>query len=318
MRLFWNRKERRPRALWRLICVAVFYLVCTRIFTFLATALWPANGTVPDFYINAPLPGLRLAAGIIDFLAVFASVWLAGRLLDRRPFSGFGFRLSRAWFRDLGFGLFLGVAAVTGVFAAERALGWVAVTGAFETDGDTPFLLAVLVPATAFLCVSVYEELMIRGYFLRNVAEGFNYRIIGTRGAVLIALVVSSSVFGVLHALNPDATFVSTTSLAIGGLMLGLGYVLTGELAVPIGWHAGWNIAQGYVFGFPISGIEPVGATVLSVNDTGPALWTGGAFGPEAGIVGLAAYTASLLSIVLWAKRTRGGLALRLADDLKT
>ena len=48
------------------------------------------------------------------------SVYLAGRLLDRRWFREFGFRFDRDWWTDLGFGLGLGAVLMTGVFVVER------------------------------------------------------------------------------------------------------------------------------------------------------------------------------------------------------
>jgi membrane protease YdiL (CAAX protease family) len=63
-------------------------------------------------------------------------------------------------------------------------------------------------------------------------------------GGTWIALVVSSPLFGVAHALNPGATFSSTIGIALqAGVMLGLAYSLTRRLWLPIGIHIGWNFA---------------------------------------------------------------------------
>ena len=138
------------------------------------------------------------------------------------------------------------------VFLTELVLGWVKVTGAFESLVPGRALLArILIPAALFLCVGFYEELIFRGYQLRNAAEGLNLPGVGPRNAVLLAWVLSSAFFGYLHATNPNATLLSTVNVAVAGLMLGAGYVLTGELAIPIGLHVTWNFFQGAVFGFP-------------------------------------------------------------------
>jgi hypothetical protein len=172
--------------------------------------------------------------------------------------------------------------------------------------GRPPAILSALL---AFVAVGFYEELFSRGYQLRNLAEGLNGRLLGARGGLLLAWLLSSLVFGLLHGANPGATPVSTANIVVAGLMLGLGYLLTGELAIPIGLHIAWNFFEGNVFGFPTSGAE-AGATFIAIVQGGPELWTGGAFGPEAGLLGLGGMLACCLLIVGWVRGRRGIAAL--------
>jgi membrane protease YdiL (CAAX protease family) len=256
-------------------------------------------------------PLLPVIGGVAGLGGALLSVWLAGRFLDRRPFADFGFHLSGGWWLDLLFGMALGALLMTTVFLVQSGLGWVTVTGSFESlVPGAPFWLAVLVPATLFVCVGFYEELVSRGYQLRNAAEGLNSSSLGPRGAVLLAWALSSAIFGYLHAANPNATILSTANVALAGLMLGCGYVLTGELAIPIGLHVTWNFFQGTVFGFPVSGLRIGGATFLSIEQGGPDLWTGGPFGPEGGLLAPAAMALGILLTALWVRLRRGRVAI--------
>ena len=329
---FWNAEQRRVRAPWRLLLQTLSWFILTGILTslavFAALAIAVAGGssipssTDPDFVqkltelaLQDPSIGILFTVGSV--LSIFLSVWLAGRLLDRRSLADFGFHFSPRWWADLGFGLALGAALMVAIFLIELAAGWVTVTGTFQSARwsfdlaqDRSFGIAILIALIRFLGVGIQEEIWSRGYHLRNMAEGLNLPFVGPRGALLLGYAGSSVVFGLLHAGNPNASVVSTVNLIIAGLFLGLGYVLTGELAIPIGLHITWNFFQGNVFGFPVSGGTP-STTFIAIRQGGPDLWTGGAFGPEAGLLGLLAIAVGALLTVGWVRRRYGRAELQ-------
>ncbi len=315
--LFWNEEERRPRAVWRLILQLIFLGLGLGCLGFLVGILGVVQGAIgqqaPDgaSVTSAMQQPLMLGmSSIITLLAILLSVWLAGRFVDRRPFADFGLHLNLAWWRDLGFGLALGALLMAAIFAVEWGLGWIEITGTLESRlPHLTFPVAILLQMVTYLCVGIYEELFSRGYQLQNMAEGLQGPL-GSRAAIIVAWVLSSSVFGILHAANPNASLFSTINLIIAGLFLGLGYVLTRELAIPIGLHITWNFFQGNVFGFPVSGGGSA-VSFIGIEQGGPKLWTGGAFGPEAGLIGLAAIAVGSLLIVLWTRGQRGALSLR-------
>ncbi|MCL4535476.1 MAG: CPBP family intramembrane metalloprotease [Bacteroidetes bacterium] len=320
--LFWNRVEGRPRAFWRLLAQSVMFLVAIVVFGVLSSAfalafLTRTGGTPLSIADPAALrevagkSPLFMALNIVgSLLAAVVSVGVAVRLLDRRPFADLGFHFDRDWWLDLAFGLGLGALLMVMIFLVEWALGWVSVTSTLEPGpSGLPFGLAVLGGLVGFVGVGIYEELFSRGYQLRNLAEGLNFDGIGPAGALVLAWLISSAVFGLLHAGNPNATLVSILNLLVAGLFLGLGFVLTGELAISIGLHITWNFFQGYVFGFPVSGLAR-SASFIAIAQGGPEGWTGGAFGPEAGIVGLAATVVGGLLTVAWVRRHYGCVGL--------
>ena len=59
-----------------------------------------------------------------------------------------------------------------------------------------------------------------------------------------------------------------------------------------------------------MSGFGPLGATFLATKQTGPDLWTGGPFGPEAGVIGVSAMILGSLLITLWVRLRSGKVAI--------
>jgi uncharacterized protein len=298
------------KALWRLAGQYIaFRVLVAGLFSGIVVAFSLAVSGGRSVVVASPT--IPLASGVAGLVAAMLSVWLAGRFLDRRPFADFGFHLGAGWGLDLLFGMALGALLISTIFFVELGLGWVEVVGSFETLGTNgTFLLSLLLPIVLYLCVGISEEMVFRGYQLKNGAEGLNYPALGPRGAVLVAWVLSSVFFGLLHADNPNASLVSTLNIVLAGLMLGFGYVISGELAIPIGLHITWNFFQGAVYGLPVSGFGPFGATFFATRQTGPDLWTGGPFGPEAGLLAPAVMLLGILLIALWTHLRTGKVSL--------
>ncbi len=321
--VFWNGEEHRLRALWRILAQALLFFLGTIIFgaMLVATALGVASSRPSAPLLNPGDPaalagllggqlGLLLLNAGAALLAAFSSVWLAGRFLDRRRFSDFGFHFSPHWWFDFVFGLVLGAVLILGIFVLELMAGWVTIAGLLEAGtSDMPFGWLALGGLVVFIIVGIEEELLSRGYQLRNIAEGLHSPRRDPAVAVLAAWVLSATIFGMLHAMNPNATILSTAMLVVAGLFLGLGYILTGELAIPIGLHITWNYFEGFVFGFPVSGIPPI-ASFIAIEQNGPEILTGGRFGPEAGLVGLVWTLAGGVLTALWVRYRYGSVRI--------
>ena len=302
--LFWNSDEGRLRAGWR---VLVFWITAI----VFGLALLRLRDAVPSVLL-AEVYGNAAEAAIYLFL-IWMLLLVASRLLDRRPVADYGFHLDETWWLDLGFGAALGALLMVAMFVLELAMGWIRVTGTFATaDPGLPFAPAILAGFVAVLSVVIQEELIWRGYSIKNIAEGLNSKAIGPRRATLIAVLVASVVFGLAHADNIDATALSTfNTVLIAVLVLSAGYVLTGQLAIPIGFHLGWNFVQVFVLGF-YGGAARFGASFLAIEEGDPAgrLWTGMPYSNEGGLLSTGACVAGILLIAAWVRLRRGSVGV--------
>jgi membrane protease YdiL (CAAX protease family) len=325
--VFWNYQERRLRAFWRLMLHILVWLILSVIGgsivgVVLGLMLVFGGGasqaeSIPEIARRVALLAASDPLAVVlgqtaAVAAMLGSVWLVGRFFDRRKFVDFGFHFRPGWWLDLGFGLALGALLMALVFAIEQAAGWVTITGAFDAGtGGQPFLGAFALQVVVYIAVGINEETLSRGYQLKNMSEGLRLGRFGPRNAAILGWLVSSAIFGLLHLGNPGATWVSTFNIFLAGLLLGLGVLLTGDLAIGIGLHITWNLFQGNVFGFPVSGTGAGAPSFVAIDQGGPELWTGGAFGPEAGLVGILAMLVGAGLIVTWVRYRYGAVAIQ-------
>lgn len=286
--IFWNTNQNRLRAGWRFSLYFVLFVMLTI-----------AKDALVSFFHDAFIP--KALAYLIYLAAGLTLTWGVGRFLDKRGFADFGFHFDRIWWLDLGFGLFLGAFLMTGIFLSMKWAGWILVTGHASAASGLPLSLAFLLQVLMFTVIAINEETAFRAYQLKNLAEGFAGKHLSSNTAMLLAFFFSSALFGLSHMANGHATIFSVFTTLLAGLLLSLPYMLTGELGLSIGLHLTWNLFQANVYGFAVSGATQ-STHLLSVEVVGPAAWTGGAYGPEVGLIGLVWALIGCGLIVLWVK----------------
>jgi membrane protease YdiL (CAAX protease family) len=168
---------------------------------------------------------------------------------------------------ELGAGGFLGA----GLFTLTIVSIWAA--GCYEVTGWNGVLAAA--PALSLSLGSGFaEEILVRGVIFRITEEG-----LGTWPAIAI----SSALFGLAHAKNPNASAVSVMAIALeAGVLLAAAFILTRRLWLAIGVHSAWNFVQGGVFGVAVSGQSM--ESILKSRPTGPDILSGGEFGAETSV----------------------------------
>jgi membrane protease YdiL (CAAX protease family) len=309
-RIFRSKSEQRLRAGWRIVLYTLLWIfapaVVARAFgEWLALPVASAFPTVAGFAPHA-------VAVLIKLVVVLVITWFAVGWIDRRTLRDFGLWWNRDWWLDFAFGLILGGLLMTLIFVVEWLAGWVQVRETLSVAmSGVSFGTAILGALFFFVVVGITEELLARGYQLRNLAEGLNVPAIGPTRALILGWLFSSSFFGLLHVFNPNATWYSTLALMVAGLFLGLGFVLTRSLAIPIALHITWNFFQGNVYGFPVSGNTFESATFIVIEQQGPPMWTGGAFGPEAGLLGIFTILLGCGVTLLWVRWRYGRVRLQ-------
>ena len=266
--IFLPPDEPRLRAGWRLAIHTIGYnllLICITI---------PL--AIPILFLEIPLDNLLLNQAIALF-AITPSVFLARRFLDKHSLTSLGLKLDLWILFDLLAGILITFLMMGLIYLIEWSLGWLSFEGfAWQTEAISGVILNTFLYLGIFILVGWNEELLFRGYRFQNLSDGLK---------PFWGILLSSLWFGIAHLGNPntDAKVFVAVGIFLAGVFLAYGYLATKQLWLPIGLHIGWNFFEGVGFGFPVSGLDIYHLTRITVN--GPELWTGGAFGPEAGLV---------------------------------
>jgi membrane protease YdiL (CAAX protease family) len=279
------------RAGWRIL----LWLLLT---VALALMLFPVSSRVlGDTLVTVFIPALvaATAAGMNVLTA-----------LDRRSPAAIGFPLDRDGLRDsaVGFGLGGGVlGASVLLLVLTGSARWLA------DSGTVPEYAAALTLSLAqFAIAAAAEEVVFRGYLFQALVQG-----IGTWPAVL----ASSLLFAWAHRGNEHVGAIALANIFLAGVMLAVVYLRTRSLWAATAVHLGWNWMMSAALDFPVSGLQ-LDTPLYDAREVGADWWTGGAFGPEAGL----AATLVLLVATAWMLRTpllRESAAMRamrpLVDD---
>ncbi|NTV63323.1 MAG: CPBP family intramembrane metalloprotease [Oscillochloris sp.] len=209
---------------------------------------------------------------LIGTLAALGAIGLVTVLVERRPLRavGLGWRgMPGQWLR--------GAAVGAGLMSACVLL--LALAGGYRVGGLRLALGPLLSSLLLQVGVGLFEEGLFRGMIFRLLEEGLGS---------WVALVLSSTLFGAIHLLNPQATPLGAAAIAVeAGVLLAAAYMLTRSLWFVAGLHTAWNFFQGSIFGSNISGSGIQTTSLLVARFEGPELLTGGVFGIEASLIAI-------------------------------
>jgi hypothetical protein len=108
------------------------------------------------------------------------------------------------------------------------------------------------------------------------------------------------------HAGNSGETTLGLIGVFVLGLLFCALVYRTGSVWFPIGFHAGWDFAESFLYSVPNSGLY-VSGHLLTARLDGPAWLTGGTAGPEGSVVCIA--LAAAAAAVIYARAQRSGAA---------
>ena len=227
---------------------------------------------------------LLVTSVLAVFVTAIACNGLLMRIYEAAGLAQAGLGWNAVSRRNLVRGLAWGAGAALALIAGA-VLSPAAEFQAIATDSSgAPVILFV---GVLLLLGAAGEEMLFHGY-------GFQILIrdVGPWAAILPV----SALFALAHTGNPDINLLGLVNTFGWGVLLGYAFWRSGDLWLPIGLHAGWNLALPLA-GVPLSGFT-MNLTGYAVRWKAGPLWSGGEYGLEGSI--LTSGILILLCVALW------------------
>jgi uncharacterized protein len=266
-------------SVWRLLLFVILFVAFA---IALALAVGPVLGEA----------GL-LAGVLLETTVTLTAALIAGALLirwcDGRDAAALGFNFTRRTPLELGAGFAVGGGALVVAVLVLLAGGMLRYGTAAGGTGDVALVLARDLGVLSIAAAA--EEAIFRGYPFQVLVQWL--------GAAT-ATVLASAAFALAHARNPNVDTIALVNIFLAGVLLSVAYLRTRSLWFATAVHVGWNWMMASVFDLPVSGLDLFDTPAYDAVVSGPEWWTGGAFGPEGGLVGTIAFLAAFAAVLRW------------------
>ncbi len=195
-------------------------------------------------------------------------LWIFMKFIDKQPLIEIGLQ-TKGRLKEFNYGLIMGLVIMAFAYVSLSLIGEIV----FENY--TFNLQKIFLSIILFVGVSVFEEVIFRGYMLKNLLESFN---------PYVALFISSIFFSLIHGSNPNVTTLGLCNIFLAGFFLGASYIFTKNLWFPIALHFSWNFFQS-MFGFKVSGLDSYSIIEFTIPENN--MLNGGEFGFESSFLSI-------------------------------
>lgn len=287
-----KNKKKLPNFIWAIILSLIFMYGGSLMGSLATVPLFLALRNIPLFFNNKDL--LSLLITLFSFAFISLLVFFRVKVIEKRSFSSIGFNKNN-WLKKYSLGFLIGLAMMSIIVLILLPFGYITIEKNPIQPVGVSAIASVLVILFGWIIQGATEEIVTRGWLLNVLSTKYN------KG---VGLLISSTLFGLMHLTNPNVNYIAVINIILVGLFYGLYVIKTNDLWAVCGMHSAWNFAQGNLFGFEVSGLDVSVGSLIDLNLVGSDFVTGGIFGPEAGITATFILLASI-GILLFIDKKR-------------
>lgn len=287
-----KNKKKLPNFIWAIILSLIFMYGGSLMGSLATVPLFLALRNIPLFFNNKDL--LSLLITLFSFAFISLLVFFRVKVIEKRSFSSIGFNKNN-WLKKYSLGFLIGLAMMSIIVLILFPFGYITIEKNPIQPVGVSAIASVLVILFGWIIQGATEEIVTRGWLLNILSTKYN---------IGVGLLISSTLFGLMHLTNPNVNYIAVINIILVGLFYGLYVIKTNDLWAVCGMHSAWNFAQGNIFGFKVSGLDVSVGSLIDLNLVGSDFVTGGIFGPEAGITATFILLASI-GILLFIDKKR-------------
>lgn len=269
----YKNEKKSPNFIWAIILSLIFMYGGSLIGSLATVPLYLALLNVPLFFNNQNL--LSLLITLFSFAFISLLIFFRVKVIEKRSLSSIGFNKNN-WLKKYSLGFLIGLVMMSIIVLILLLFGYITVEKNPIQPVGVSAISSVLVILFGWIIQGATEEIVTRGWLLNVLSSKYN---------IGFGLLISSTLFGLMHLTNPNVNYIAVINIILVGLFYGLYVIKTNDLWSVCGMHSAWNFAQGNIFGFEVSGLDVSVGSLIDLNLVGNNVITGGAFGPEAGII---------------------------------
>ena len=266
-------QKKYPNFIWAIILSLIFLYGGSIIGEILTIPLYIVFLKIPLFFYNQNL--LLLFLNLLTFATISSLVFFRVKVIERRSLSSIGLNKNN-WLKKYLLGFFIGLVMMSIIVLILLSFGYITIEKNPIQPVGVSAISSVLVILFGWIIQGATEEIVTRGWLLNVLSNKYS---------IGVGLLISSTLFGLMHLSNPNVNYIAVINIILVGLFYGFYVIKTNDLWAVCGMHTACNFAQGNLFGFEVSGIDVSVGSLIDLNLVGSDFVTGGIFGPEAGIV---------------------------------
>ena len=287
-----KNKKKLPNFIWAIILSLIFMYGGSLMGSLATVPLFLALRNIPLFFNNKDL--LSLLITLFSFAFISLLLFFRVKVIEKRSFSSIGFNKNN-WLKKYSLGFLIGLAMMSIIVLILLPFGYITIEKNPIQPVGVSAIASILVILFGWIIQGATEEIVTRGWLLNVLSTKYN---------IGVGLLISSTLFGLMHLTNPNVNYIAVINIILVGLFYGLYVIKTNDLWAVCGMHSAWNFAQGNIFGFKVSGLDVSVGSLIDLNLVGSDFVTGGIFGPEAGITATFILLASI-GILLFIDKKR-------------